>query len=185
MGDGALSSQRPGLSRPGRGHPGGLNHAGYGNLNAYLYALAERLRKVRVCCGDWSRILGPSPTYKLGLTGVFLDPPYGGESRDDDLYAVDSMDVAAAVRQWAIEHGDNSDLRIALCGYEDEHSEAMPDDWECIAWKARGGYSSQNGDGNDNPHKERIWFSPHCVQPVQIEQMTLEGHIRQEVTHGR
>ena len=42
----------------------------------YMEELADRLRRVRVCCGDWSRICGPSPTIKLGTTGVFLDPPY-------------------------------------------------------------------------------------------------------------
>src|SRR5580692_8324035 len=42
-----------------------------GQLMDYMRTLAERLRLVRVCCGDWSRICGPSPTIKLGLTGVF------------------------------------------------------------------------------------------------------------------
>jgi len=171
MGARSVPLQRPGLSRPGRGHLGGLAHAGYGDLQAYLYALAERLRKVRVCCGDWSRVLGPSPTYKLGLTGVFLDPPYSHEARDGDLYAVDSMTVAQDVARWAIENGDNPELRIALCGYEGDY--AGLDGWACVAWKAPGGYSSRNKNGNDNPHKERIWFSPHCMESVQVEQLAL------------
>src|SRR5579863_1799160 len=40
--------------------------------------LAGRLRNVRVCCGDWSRVVTPSVTWNIGggmLTGVFLDPP--------------------------------------------------------------------------------------------------------------
>ena len=65
--------------------------------------LAERLRKVRVCCGDWSRLCGPSVTVKHGITGVFLDPPYADEAeRTDDLYASDSGSVAHAVRAWAL-----------------------------------------------------------------------------------
>ena len=124
--------------------------------------LAERLRRVRVCCGDWERVCGPSPTTKLGITGVFLDPPYADEAdRQSDLYARDSADVAHRVSEWALANGDNPLMRIALCGYEGEHQ--MPECWECVAWKARGGYGSQgNGRGRENAGRERVWFSPHC-----------------------
>lgn len=133
-------------------------------LLGYMNQLAARLRRVRVCCGDWSRVLGPSVTFKHGITGVFLDPPYADSAdRQSDLYACDSLDVAHAVREWAIANGGNRDLRIALCGYEGEHQ--MPDSWECVAWKARGGYSSQNAVTNENPAKERIWFSQACLKP--------------------
>jgi hypothetical protein len=41
----------------------------------------------------------------------------------------------------------------------------MPDSWECIAWKARGGYGSQgNGAARENAGRERTWFSPHCLR---------------------
>jgi hypothetical protein len=70
------------------------------------------------------------------------------------------------VREWAIENGDNPSLRIALCGYEGEHQ--MPDSWDCVAWKARGGYGSQgDGRGRENAARERIWFSPYCLKPQQ------------------
>jgi DNA adenine methylase len=132
---------------------------------SYMRELAERLRRVRVCCGDWSRICGPSPTIKLGITGVFLDPPYAdGADRQENLYASDSSTVAYQVREWAIEWGNDPKMRIALCGYEGEH--AMPEAWDCVAWKARGGYGSQGeGRGRENSGKERIWFSPHCLKP--------------------
>jgi len=134
-------------------------------MQAYMRELAERMRRVRVCCGDWSRILGPSPTTKLGITGVLLDPPYAVEARTD-VYSEESRDIAHQVKQWAIDHGDDPKLRIALCGYEDEHD--MPDTWECIAWKAAGGYGSQgDGQGRKNAARERIWFSPHCVKAHQ------------------
>ena len=131
-------------------------------LTGYMRGLAERLRRVRVCCGDWSRVLGPSPTVKLGITGVFLDPPYADEAeRTGDLYSTDSGSVAHVVREWAIANGDNPLLRIALFGYDGEHQ--MPDSWECLAWKARGGYGSQGtGSGRENSARERIWFSPAC-----------------------
>ena len=131
-------------------------------LLTYMRQLAERLRAVRVCCGDWSRICGPSPTIKHGITGVFLDPPYSDDAdREGGLYQADSLTVAHEVRKWAIANGDEPLMRIALCGYDGEHE--MPDSWECVAWKAAGGYGSQaNGSGRENCNRERIWFSPHC-----------------------
>jgi hypothetical protein len=129
----------------------------------YMRELAERLRRVRVCCGDWSRVCGPSPTVKLGTTGVFLDPPYTNEAdRQDDLYSTDDLTVGKDVHAWALANGDNPLLRIALCGYEGEHE--MPG-WTEVAWKARGGYGSQSdGQGRANASRERIWFSPHCLK---------------------
>ena len=34
--------------------------------DAHLHALAERLRRVRVCCGDWRRVCGPTPLLHVG-----------------------------------------------------------------------------------------------------------------------
>ena len=45
-------------------------------LFAYMRELSERLRHVRVCCGDWSRIMGETPTETFTPAGIFLDPPY-------------------------------------------------------------------------------------------------------------
>lgn len=148
--------------QPGRGI---FTHDANSNLLGYMRALANRLRRVRVCCGDWSRVMGPSVTIKHGVCGVFLDPPYSEESgRASDLYSSDDLAVAHDVRKWAIENADNPLLHIALCGYEGEHD--MPNSWECIAWKNRGGYGSQaSGRGAANAHRERIWFSPHCLRP--------------------
>jgi hypothetical protein len=139
-------------------------------IQAYMRDLAERLRNVRVCCGDWSRICGPSPTVKHGTTGVLLDPPYADEAdRTEDLYASDSGDVAHAVREWAEVNGTNPQLRIALCGYDGEHQ--LPG-WECVEWKARGGYGSQGeGRGRENAARERIWFSPHCLKLPSLFQL--------------
>lgn len=141
-----------------------LGNAGQGELlQAYFRTIQDRMRMVRVCCGDWLRVLGPSPTTKLGLTGVFLDPPYAS---DRSVVYTEESAVAHDVRRWALENGDNPQLRIALCGYEGEHE--MPG-WECIAWKAAGGYASQgSGRGRENARKERIWFNKSCLQGQQL-----------------
>jgi hypothetical protein len=143
-----------------------LGDAGQGILDT-MRELSQRLRGVRICQGDWTRVCGESVTHKHGLTGVFLDPPYADTAfRDPALYREDSLDVAHAVREWAIANGGNRLLRIALCGYEGEHE--MPSDWECVAWKAQGGMANIRADkSNCNAGKERIWFSPHCLSERQ------------------
>lgn len=173
--DGGVRRQLPHLGNAGMGINRKLPHlgdAGRGQCAAWsehlrniMQELADRLRRVRVCCGDWSRVCGLSPTTKLGLTGVFLDPPYSTEAqRNMGLYSTDSGDVAHAVREWAIANGDNPKLRIALCGYDTEHGAIMPANWTAHAWKAHGGYGSQgNGTGRTNAAREVIWFSPHCL----------------------
>lgn len=143
------------------------------DLFAYMDALSARLRRTRVCCGDWTRILGPSPTTKIGLTAVFLDPPYA--STREEVYAQDSMFLAHEVREWALRHGDDPMMRIALCGYEGEHQ--MPESWDVMSWKANGGYGNQSTKtrGRENASKERIWFSPHCLSATPL---------LHEVAHG-
>ena len=139
------------------------------HLTAYMRQLAARLERVRVVCGDWTRVMGPSVTWKHGLTAVFLDPPYSAEAgRQSRLYSTDSGTVAHDVRRWCVENGDNPLLRIALCGYRDEGHEALESHgWHAHAWKANGGYGNQGkGRGRANAGREVIWFSRHCLNPV-------------------
>ncbi len=130
-------------------------------LYAYMQALGERLRRVRVCCGDWKRVLTPSVSTYVGLCGVVLDPPYSHEMRER-CYSEDH-DISGEVREWAIANGDNPEFRIALCGYEEEHQPHMPESWEMVAWKAHGGYARTER-GKENRERERVWFSPHCLK---------------------
>lgn len=164
-----LSEKRPALGRNPRGR--GVNKTD--GIIDWMNQLSERLRRVRVCCGEWNRILGPSPTEHIGVTAVFLDPPYDprelarsngakGTSRGNVIYGHHEVSVSADVRQWALENGDNPKLRIALCGYEGEHE--MPSTWEVFRWKAAGGYAKTE-QGKANASRERIWFSPHCLRP--------------------
>ena len=131
-----------------------------------MQSLSRRLERVRVASGDWSRVCGPSVTFKHGMTAVFLDPPYADTAdRCADLYREDSEDVAHQVREWAIENGTNPLLRIALCGYEGEHE--MPADWAVHAWNAGEGYGARAADRSGNGKRERIWFSPACINSAQ------------------
>ncbi len=156
----------------GRGVKRKLPHLGDGQgvkrknvaIRNWMMQLSDRLRRVRVCCGDWSRVCGPSVTTNHGTTGVFLDPPYSHDMRESGLYRIDSSSVAANCLQWCIENGDNIRLRIALCGYAGEHDELESLGWRVWKWKAHGGYANQNSQGNDNRTLERIWFSPACIE---------------------
>jgi hypothetical protein len=137
-----------------------LGDAGRGQLTDLFNQLSARFRGVRIACGDWSRVLGDSVTWRHGITGILLDPPY---AEGDMEYAATSKGISAQVGAWARENGSHPLLRIAVCGLEGEHD--LPG-WECVPWKARGGYGSQRADGsNDNRKRERIWFSPACLRP--------------------
>lgn len=151
-GNGNQPEQLPHLGDAGRGE----------RILEYFRALSNRLHDVRVCCGEWDRVLGDSVTIKHGLTGVFLDPPYDSDEHDVEYSA--HSNVSREVYKWALANQDNQLLRISLCGYDGER--VMPSSWECIAWKAAGGYGSQaNGRGRENSGRERIWFSPACLRP--------------------
>lgn len=147
-----------------RGEPTGKGVAKYQSeaLREWFYAIADRLRFTKVCCGDWSRVVTKAATYGQGATAVLLDPPYSRDVRDPNIYANEVDGLSDRVREWALANAENPLLRIALCGYEGEHR--MPSTWECIPWKAAGGYANRNT-GNVNATLERIWFSPHCLRP--------------------
>ncbi len=124
----------------------------------YFERLADRLRRVRVCCGDWPRVLTPTLTEKLGITGVFLDPPY-----DQFGHLYNCNEVFTEVANWAIANGGNPKLRIALCGYDGSFE--MPEGWSEVSWRGIGYGAGKGNKADANRHKERIWFSPHCLQP--------------------
>ena len=134
-----------------------------GGVRAYLAALSARIRRVRVCCGDWSRVMGPSVLYGPGTPcAVFLDPPYASTDRDSVYGEYEDFDVAHDVRAWCLANGADARLRIVLAGYAGEHDDLVAAGWQCLAWKAKGGYGNQSADGNANRHRERLWLSPHC-----------------------
>lgn len=139
------------------------------NINIYKWfrQLSERLRYVRVVCGDWKRVCGGNWQDKMGLCGMFFDPPYAVSDRDTAVYHQDSTSVAKDVRKWILERGNNKNYRIVYAGYDVEGAELEAAGWSVHKWKAGGGYSSTSRNGNHtqgkaNSKRERIWFSPYC-----------------------
>lgn len=131
------------------------------SLYDYFEALSSRLRRVRIACGDFERVLSYSVTTMHGLTGVFLDPPYehGGDKR---MYA-EYGDASARAEAWAKEHADDPLLRIVLCGYGDEHDALLEYGFEKVPWKNRRGYQKVREDGTHSGHNEALWVSPHAL----------------------
>lgn len=141
------------------------------DTKAWIYALKERLKNVRVCCGGWERVCTPPVTFKNksltknGIVGVFLDPPYLVEKRHDKLYRVET-NVFDDVCKWAINNADNPKMRIAVCGFEGDYD--FPKDWVQYNWQTNGGFSSfakHEKQGKENSKREMIWFSKNCLIP--------------------
>jgi hypothetical protein len=154
------SRKLPHLGDAGQGINRQLPHLGDAGRGVYAYFtdLSARLRRTRVACGDWKRVVSDSVTWRHGLTGIVLDPPYD----DGKMKYAEHSGMSSEVREWCLEKGSHPLLRIALCGLEGEHD--LPG-WECVPWKAVGGYGSQRADGtkNVNAARERVWFSPSCL----------------------
>ena len=170
-----VNRKRPHLGNAGRGVNRKLPHLGNAGRGLYLYfeQLAARLRGVRVCCGDWSRVVTNGALSYGSAVGIFLDPPYLGSVRTGDLYASDDHHVANDVRDWCLANGENRRYRIVLAGYSEEHDALMPSSWRRYRYSASAAYSTTaaaernahgNGAGNLlNRHNECLWFSPGCL----------------------
>lgn len=142
-----------------------------------LIPLAQRLRHVKVTCGDWKRIVGsdsclyPSRQKNFAnITGVFLDPPYF-EGKQQYAAGGTGSSIAEEVFSWCTEHQEEPFLKIALCGYEG-HYDLEPHGWECFSWETNGGYGRTSGGSvkdsdsaaHANANREVIWFSPSCAK---------------------
>jgi DNA adenine methylase len=110
-----------------------------------LDELSARLRRVRVVCGDWTRVVGPAcfGNCKGARVGILLDPPYAG---DEGVYA-ESAPVALDAYRWAVGHPE---YRIAYCCYDGQM--VCPEGWTEERWTSKTGRS-----------EERVFFSPSCV----------------------
>jgi DNA adenine methylase len=145
------------------------------NIRLWFTRLSDRLRNVKVVCGEWGRVCGGNWQGERGTCGIFFAPPYSAEAeRDNALYAQESGTVAHDVRAWARKRGGDPRYRIVLAGYAGEHDSLEVDGWGVIEWSTAGGFGNQGG--NQNRHRERLWYSPHCVAPKKEPvNMTLFG----------
>jgi len=177
-------NQRPHVSHGGMGiHAMGkrphVSHGGMGapfNPNIYttFRRLQDRLRFVRVVCGDWTQVSGGDWQTKIGTCGYFADPPYSKEAdRDECIYDQDSLTVAHDVREWMKARENDPQMRMVIKGYYQEHEELVARGWRVHRWTARGGYANiagaggGNSRGQDNRFKEALFFSPHCLNQNQ------------------
>ena len=88
--------------------------------------------------------------------------------------------VAHEVREWALAHGDDPDLRIVVAGFDGEHGDAFSRaGWREVQWFAkgflRGGYALR-GENGTQQGRERLYCSPHCLtdEPVAPEQEAFD-----------
>jgi hypothetical protein len=152
LGDGGTGVNRK-LPHLGDGGKGGLTERKFEWICDWFCFLQDAFREARIACGSWERIMSVGTMTRNGTCAVLLDPPY---SQTKAVYANDSSSISADVRAWCIEHGHDTNLRIALCGHDGEHNELEERGWTVELWSKGGGYQ-----GADN--RERIWFSPHCL----------------------
>lgn len=156
-----VNRELPALGNAGRG----VNAEHGEAVSAYLEALAARLARVRIVCGDWRRVVTPSvirSTAGNSHIGVLLDPPYAVSG---DLYATTNTDsqaaqtISAAVRQWCLTA--DAAYRIVLCGFDTEHDALLEHGWTVDVGRAGGG-AGYNTDAKAG-RRERLWFSPACL----------------------
>lgn len=135
-------------------------------LTDWLMALRDRICDTRITCGDWKRVLGPTPT-RLGKTAVFLDPPYLGTE-----YVYGSTEnIYKDVNKWALENGDNKLLKIIVCGRDTEHDSLLDAGWTKLVWDAVKGYAKSEK-AKQAATTETLWCSPNC-EPIEPQQATL------------
>ena len=150
-------------------------------IRAWFARLHERLRDVRVACGDWQRVCKDSVTVRHGLTAVFLDPPY---TKGDMDYAAGGVgtDLPMQVQAWCADNGDNPQLRIVLAGHAGEHDALLAHGWHTRTWKAGSGYA-KSAEANANRLSETLWCSPHCVPVQHGPAPEMAGLFAEETSH--
>jgi D12 class N6 adenine-specific DNA methyltransferase len=138
------------------------------SLRPLFERLSNRLRTVRVMCGDWHRIFSDS-NLRRRPAGIFLDPPYDHSvGRATNIYTEDLVSTAD-VRAFCFERGKDPTIRIVLAGYDGEYR--LPG-WKVIPWSAGPGMA-RSAQGVANRERERLWLSPGCILTAD-----LRRHVR-------
>lgn len=150
--------QIPEVSITGKGtHSRTDGDGGPRDLLAWSLRLADRLREVRVVCGDWQRVVtkaAVAASLVNDRVGIFLDPPY--EKGATGLYSNERAGIAAEVAAWALTA--NPKWRIVLAGYEGLD---LPG-WRCVEWYAEG-FGTGGYNRTDTGRRERLYLSPSCL----------------------
>jgi hypothetical protein len=153
------------------------------DLRTTFSRLSNRLRRVRLLCGDWTRTTGAVLDPGKGkIAAILLDPPYDMTLRRGELYG--AADVAAGgpqiheqARDWALSNGSNPQLRIGYCSYSTPTEDALFETagWSPLRWSASGGYGQQaHNQARSNRDREVIWFSPACLDVAQAAAASVE-----------
>lgn len=145
------------------------------HLKEEFIALSNRLRRVRLTCGDWKRLTkSAADAGAKKVTAIFLDPPYDPTLRRNELYGSSDTQVEGKLppyleaRTWALENGTDPYKRIAYCSYSTPEEDKLFTDagWTPYRWSAQGGYGLQSSNAaRHNKDLEIIWFSPACLKP--------------------
>lgn len=163
----------PGIQRikPNLKRPHGVHARRCAALSEVFAELAQRLRYVRVACGDVMRVLTDGVLFygrnDRAICGVVLDPPYRSDKEIQYASACDHV----ALEAWCRANGERPDLRIALCGWAGDYD--LPG-WSVHEWMGHGGYGRQGrskikSQRDDKRPRERIWFSPHCLSSQRLD----------------
>lgn len=101
--------------------------------------LRNRLHKVRVCCGDWERVLSPVVTSCQGLTGVYLQPKL--------------EDNPKRIIAWCQQYENDPLFHIALKQVIDPSQQPL---WDSLGWPSQEGvlYSPHCLNPEDNVFKQ-------------------------------
>lgn len=157
-----IHRQLPHLGNAGRGVHRQLPHLGDAGrgVHHWMEVLRDRLRRVRITCGDWRRVITPSVVERHGVAAVLLDPPYPEGWTTTAAYSGQDGDAVALwdeVTRAAMDLSSRG-VRVVVCGYSGTWS--PPDGWTERRWTARKGYAA---DGGARQQREVLWCSPECL----------------------
>ena len=140
----------------------GVNHPSV-DIRRTMEIISVRMRRVRVLCGDFRRVLTPTVVLPpKGVTGVFLDPPYTFKGTDSAVYGKDNEgneQIFETAFRWAVDNASPK-VRIVVAGYD---SRTLPEGWTEIPRMGHGGHG-RRGVSNENRERERLWLSPACLR---------------------
>jgi hypothetical protein len=159
-------------------------------IEGWMQRLADRLRAVRVCCGDWARICtSDSVTTRLGTTGIFLDAPYAHHLRrmrqwvrhldgDGAEPSADWHPSSAANREVNLYGTDREDAdRLVAEVHRYCRDRGADPRYRIVVCGLQGEHDPLEAAGWDvvrwkstglsrrgNAARERLWVSPHCLR---------------------